>query len=152
MPSRTRHAVAVEATGAEQPGLVTQHRQIRDCLPAPSASITATSTSTRSGSWHERRCRSGLKHVAERLGQPGRLGQITPAAHPGVRGVPLAIGGEVILGRTVVACTCEVPLCADDHSLDNPDPTAQSRHLRLRPCVQRTCRATMIRSLLQQPG
>src|SRR5215204_3430947 len=97
----------------------------------PSASITATSTSTRPGSCPARRSRSPASASQNAADNPAASARSANNLDPAWDATPRPSAVTAILGLVVVVRTCEVPLRADDQSLDNPDPTAQSRHLSL---------------------
>jgi len=127
--SRTRHAVAVEATGPNNVGW--SRSTARSLIErAPSASSTARSVRTRHGSWPEQRSRNPASAVPNAVVSPVQSASPARSRDPTCDTTSAPSVVTVIVGRTVVRCTRGVPLCAVDLSLKNSDPTALSRHFR----------------------
>ena len=75
----------------------------------PSASITATSASTRPGSCLERRCRSPPSASLKACGTPVTSARSASSRDPACETTPRPSAVTVTTGRVVVFCTEEVP-------------------------------------------
>src|SRR4051794_30217434 len=97
MASNVRHTVAWEATGPNRAGWWRNPARSEIVSP-PSASITATSTSTWPRSWPPAALLGRRHRRRQRRTQPSPVGQITQQAGAGVIHHPSGAGGHVQAG------------------------------------------------------
>ena len=123
MPSRTRHAVASEATGPNSSGWLRSTARSAIASP-PSASITARSTATRPGSWPESRWRSGANASLIAADRPVASARSASSRAPAWPTTPRPSAVTTIFGREEVRFTLRVLLTWTDGIL-RQDPSSQ---------------------------
>jgi hypothetical protein len=149
---RTRHAVAVDATG---PNSVGWSRSSARC---PTAAVTDRAAVVgehhREIGHHPARIMAARRsqpseRVAERLGQPGLVGHPGSSRDPTCDTTPAPSVVTVIAGREVVGCTSEVPPpCVESE----PRELRSNRSEQALTRIETPCRTTNIKTLLQQLG